>query len=58
MDNQDLYEALIEQELFTEDELDLLLGINGNTIETFDDAAYYRYGERCAETLAGLTYEE
>ena len=39
-----IYSLLIEQELFTENELNLITNINGYNIETLNDCAYARYG--------------
>lgn len=40
------YFWLLENELFTEAELDLLTHINGYKMETLDEAVYCRYGYR------------
>jgi len=41
-----LWNELLEQELFTYDELRLLTNINGYSVETLNDALYSRYGYR------------
>lgn len=41
-----LWDELLEQELFTYDELRLLTNINGYSVETLNDAIYSRYGYR------------
>ena len=45
-DVNDLFNELIENELFTYEELKLLTNINGFSIETLNDALYSRYGYR------------
>lgn len=42
----ELYNELIEQGLFTNDELKLLTNINGLSIDTLNDAIYSRFGYR------------
>lgn len=42
----ELWDALLENDLFTEAELQLLTSINGYNIETLNDAIYARYGYR------------
>ena len=39
-----LYEELIELDLFTEKELELITSINGYSIDTLNDCLYSRYG--------------
>lgn len=41
-----LWDLLLEQELFTEEELQLLTNINGYSVETLNDAIFARYGYR------------
>lgn len=41
-----LFQYLIDKELFTYDELELLTNINGYTIQTLNDAIFARYGYR------------
>ena len=41
-----LYEELIDRELFTEEELQLITCINGFTVETLNDCLFARYGYR------------
>lgn len=42
----ELWDNLLEQELFTEAELQLITNINGFNTETLNDAIYARYGYR------------
>ena len=51
----ELFNELIERELFTHDELKLLTNINGLSIETLNDAIYSRYGYRDFEQM--MEYE-
>lgn len=46
-----LWNELLEQELFTYDELRLLTNINGYSVETLNDAIYSRYGYRDYEQM-------
>ena len=48
---EELYNKLIDNGLFTEEELLLITNINGDTIKTLNDCAYARYGIRSAEEL-------
>ena len=41
-----LWDALIDDELFTWDELRLITCINGFNVETLNDAIFSRYGYR------------
>lgn len=57
MDNfNELYKTLIEENFFTEEELNLITNINGGTIEVLNDCIYVRYGYRSYEQLK--EYEE
>ncbi len=47
----ELWDELLEMELFTEEELKLLTNINGLSIETLNDAIYARYGYRDYEQM-------
>ena len=47
----ELFNTLIDEELFTEEELQLLTNINGYSIETLNDAIYARYGYRDYEQM-------
>ena len=47
----ELYETLLDEELFSEEELKLLTNINGLSIETLSDAIYARYGYRDYEQM-------
>lgn len=46
-----IYDFLIENQLFTEDELSLLCCINGYSVDTLNSAIYARYGLRDFEAL-------
>jgi transcription initiation factor IIE alpha subunit len=50
-DFYEVYEALVDNGYFTEEELSLLTNINGNTLETLEDAIYCRYGFRSYEQM-------
>ena len=50
-DVNELWNELIERELFTYDELRLLTNINGFSVETLNDALYSRYGYRDYEQM-------
>ena len=54
----ELWEELVERELFTREELQLITNINGYSIETLNDAIFSRYGYRDYEQLKGYEYEE
>ena len=47
----ELWDELLEQELFTEEELRLLTNINGFNVETLNDAIFSRYGYRDFEQM-------
>jgi hypothetical protein len=47
----ELYDKLIEKELFTEGELHLITSVNGFNFETLNDCIYARYGYRNYEQL-------
>ena len=49
----ELWDLLVNLELFTEEELRLLTNINGFSIETLNSAIYARYGCRDMEQLLG-----
>lgn len=51
----ELFNELIERELFTHNELKLLTNINGLSIETLNDAIFSRYGYRDFEQM--MEYE-
>ena len=42
----ELYEELLNLELFTEKELELITSMNGYNVETLNDALFCRYGYR------------
>lgn len=50
-DVDQIYDLLIELELFTREELNLLTYINGFNMETLEDALYARYGYRDVDQL-------
>ena len=52
----DLYDQLIDLNLFTEEELQLITCINGFTVETLNDCIFARYGYRDLQQI--LEYEE
>jgi len=45
-DVNDLWDELLDMELFTKDELQLITNINGYSVETLNDALFARYGYR------------
>ena len=47
----ELFNTLIDEALFTEEELQLLTNINGYNMETLNDAIYARYGYRDYEQM-------
>jgi len=47
----ELWQKLIDEGLFTEDELQLITNINGYSIETLNDCLYARYGYRSYEQM-------
>ena len=51
MDINDIWEELVSQELFTEEELQLITNINGYSIGTLNDATYARFGYRSVEDI-------
>lgn len=51
----ELWAELVERDLFTDKELQLLTNINGFSIETLNDALYSRYGYRDYEHM--MQYE-
>lgn len=46
-----LWDELLECDLFTEEELQLLTNINGYSVETLNDAIFARYGYRDLEQM-------
>jgi hypothetical protein len=48
-----VYEYLIDNEYFKQEELDLIINIKGWNIETFNDCIYARYGFHDLEQLIG-----
>lgn len=51
MEFNKLYNKLVEEDYFTEEELRLVTDINGNTVEVLNDCIYARYGYRTFEDL-------
>ena len=51
LDVDKVYEMLIDGTYFTEDELDLLTGIYGYSLETLNDACRYRFGGDIEDVL-------
>ena len=47
----ELWAELVERDLFTNKELQLLTNINGFSVETLNDAIYSRYGYRDYEQM-------
>ena len=47
----ELWAELVERDLFTDKELQLLTNINGFSIETLNDAIFARYGYRDYEQM-------
>jgi hypothetical protein len=45
-DVSELWDKLLEEDLFTEEELQLVTSLNGYSIETLNDALYVRHGYR------------
>lgn len=50
-DFQEVYDYLLDNDIFTEKELELVTNINGNSIETLNDMIYARYGFRDLEQM-------
>ena len=46
LDVKMLWDELLDMDLFTNEELQLITNINGFTIETLNDAIFSRYGYR------------
>jgi hypothetical protein len=54
MDNVNaLYNQLIELDLFTDKELELITNINGYSIDTLNDCLYSRFGYRSLSQMLG-----
>lgn len=49
----ELWAELVELDLFTNDELQLLTNINGLSVETLNDAIFARYGYRDYDQMMG-----
>lgn len=54
----DIFNLLIELEMFTAEELNLLTYINGFNMETLEDALYARYGIRSVDQFLEELQEE
>ncbi len=50
-DVNELWDELLDLELFTYEELNLITNINGYSVETLNDAIYSRYGYRDLEQM-------
>lgn len=50
-DVNDVWDELLDMDLFTEEELKLLTNINGLSVETLNDAIFARYGYRDLEQM-------
>lgn len=46
-----LFDRIVELNIATEDELDLITGINGYSLETLNNVIYYRTGYRDIEQV-------
>lgn len=53
MDVNELYDELIQLDLFTEDELKLITDINGYSVDTLNECIYARYGYNSFEQMQG-----
>lgn len=53
-----LYQALIDDEYFTEEELQLVTDVAGYSLRTLNDCIYSRYGYNDFEQLYDLDFEE
>ena len=51
MTRLELWDAIIEHEIATEEELELVMGINGYNSDTLNDVIYVRTGYRNIEQL-------
>ncbi len=47
----ELWDELLECDLFTDEELQLLTNINGYSVDTLNDAIFARYGYRDLEQM-------
>ena len=52
----DMWMWLLNNGIATDEELSLITGINGLTIETLNDVLYYRTGYRDREQMEGGEY--
>ena len=46
-----VWDKLVDMDLFTDRELELITNINGYTIDTLNDAIYSRYGYRSLDQM-------
>ena len=51
MEFEELYNKLIDNDFFTQEELDLVLDVKGQSIETLNACIYHRYGYNNYEQL-------
>ena len=51
MEFNELFEALVEEEYFTMEELHLVTMLNGDTVETLNACIFARYGYRDWEQM-------
>lgn len=58
MNTSDLYDLLVDEGYFTEDELQLITNINGYNVDTLNDCIYARYGQHSYEQLKGESDDE
>jgi hypothetical protein len=57
-DVNELYEELLDRDLFTEAELKLVTDINGYSVDTLNDALYARHGYRSLAQMLDEEYED
>lgn len=51
METTEIYNTLLDLNLFTEDELQLITNMNGYNNDTLNDAIYARFGYRSLEQM-------
>lgn len=47
----EMFDRMIKSGVFTEEELNLLTGVNGATVDTLQDALFYRIGSHDIDDL-------
>lgn len=52
-DVNDVWDELLDMDLFTYEELQLLTNINGYSVDTLNDAIFSRYGYRDLNQMMG-----